>query len=268
MKTKNVLSSLKALVPLYKEAGETNAEFLANLRRKLEHELDINFTATKIECIAAIPLDSFASGVCTVEIGRFNDKIKWIKLGERRYDLTVKLGEARTFGNSDGQCIKTSPFGHVTKDAVLEQLAKYKGVFEQKKTHRSVWNTESTHQHESSDNVNAIYSLTAICHEITLKKFEPPFIEMDVYCGANFHLSDFTFELAKALGTDAFVLKRHRKVQGPFTENDAIRSYEVSWKTLQEATALYHKRFSQYKFELSKNIADIRPKLKMISLYR
>lgn len=243
-KLAKILKGVRALVPYYKETGEDSKDAFRHIERKFDHEFQTTITSSGIKCVSGPPLEKFASGVMAIMIGRHYDKLQWIRYGERRYDLTVKLGEERLPAISEGVLLSTKDYSHVTKEAILKQLEKYKGLIEQRKpTCNDCLVGQSISEMPKDVHKCTLY---AICYSITLKNFNPPLIDLDVLCGAKFHLRTFTEDFGRALGTEAHIAKLHRRVHGPFQDEDAIHSYAVSWKQFKEIDALHKKAVYEY----------------------
>ncbi|XP_003737296.1 uncharacterized protein LOC100900086 [Galendromus occidentalis] len=160
-----VHKSLKKIFAVRKEWGEEPDEFIGSIKRKICFDLELPSLSSMgtFDLRSSIIPDKSGSGVVAFQIAKSITDLLWIRVGERCQELQIKIGETRLHGFPDGDILEEHEFRHVTEDMVKESLRKYVGLIKLRGDPTVVPGGEVT-------------ELPALCHEIQVRKFDPPFI--------------------------------------------------------------------------------------------
>jgi len=231
-KYRSFVKQFRCLFPMYKEKGRQVFSLRDEIELKVNADIEESLFNYDVEVIPAGILDTFASGVIPFFIGRSANVARWIRIGERWYEMQVKLGESREGLVSTGDITDVKPFTHITENMVKDVLTTFRGEFEQRRPPFDGIKKEIPLVIPNSPEVLP-QSRTVVCHEITLKSFRPPLVDLHVHCGPLFNTRRFADDLGAALGTCAHATMIHRYKHGPFTEEHTMQSYAITWDRIR-----------------------------------
>jgi len=241
--------SLKLLFPVRQELGDvTREEFMESIRRKLCFDLEIPslMPSSTFKLGSTIMNNPIATGVAVVQLEKKFDALHVVRLGECCYDIELQLG-CRRISCSDGDFVEQKDCSHVTQEMIQEKLRNCIGL-------RFLPWVGRPSPSEAPDVMVAMRP--AIFHEIQLKSFQSPLVKLHIRCGAGFNLWGFVSVLENDLNTVADVTKLHRSRQGPFTYEDALPSYAISWDKCKALTEKFSEPFKRYKYETLRSFSD------------
>ncbi|MBN3326520.1 TRUB1 synthase, partial [Atractosteus spatula] len=177
------LQSLNGLFAVYKKQGPTSADVLNVLKEKLLQEANLNHNAKKrkrqtLKIGHGGTLDSAASGVLVVGIGKGTKMLGTMLTGSKKYTTVGELGKATDTLDATGAVTKEMTYEHITKEDFEAKLKKFTGNIMQvpplqqaykhgeniQTPHRKCLSLESNPRHDSCETaVLANIMLSHIC---------------------------------------------------------------------------------------------------------
>ncbi|XP_067156389.1 pseudouridylate synthase TRUB1 isoform X3 [Apteryx mantelli] len=250
------LFALSGLFAVYKPKGPTSASVLNRLKERLLAEAGVQTNRNKrkkqiLKIGHGGTLDSAATGVLVVGIGKGTKMLRAILAGSKKYTAIGRLGKATDTLDATGKVTEEKPYDKITKGDLENVLQKFTGDIMQVPplycgstvtAVRSVIRYSALKKDgqrlssliKRGEAVEAKPARPVRVYSLSLQRFQPPL---------------FTLELS----TCASVQELTRTKQGPFTlEEHAL--YEDKWtideiaRSLERCTSLLpgepsHKKF-------------------------
>ncbi|XP_053167995.1 pseudouridylate synthase TRUB1 isoform X2 [Hemicordylus capensis] len=241
------LLSLNGLFAVYKPKGTTSAAVLNQLREKLLTEAGLPKPRwKKRKHIFKIghggTLDSMATGVLVVGIGKGTKILSSMLAGSKKYTAVGELGKATDTFDSTGKVTEEMPYDWITKDDIENVLQKFMGSIMQVPPLYSALKKDGE---RLSTLVKEGYAVEAkparpvMVYSLTLRNFKPPLFTLDVECGGGFYVRSLVNDIGKELSSCATVQELTRTKQGPFTLEEHVL-YEDKWTIGEIAQSLEH----------------------------
>jgi tRNA pseudouridine55 synthase len=178
-------------------------------------------------------LDSFASGVLVVGVGREHTK----KLGKYLTDCNKSYIAEGIFGYStetlcpESDIVETKEFSHVTSESVERILENMIGNVNQRVPKYSAGKVNGMRLSEYARNEIEIELpiKQVVLHEAKLLEFDLPRFTIQVTCGSGFYVRTLIHDIGIQLGTLASITKLCRTRQGEFTVDDPNTLEYENW---------------------------------------
>nr|XP_033799562.1 probable tRNA pseudouridine synthase 1 isoform X2 [Geotrypetes seraphini] len=176
-------------------------------------------------------LDSAASGVLVVGIGKGTKMLSRMLTGSKRYTAVGELGKVTDTLDAMGKITEEKPYGHITKADLEGILQKFTGNILQVPPLYSA--LKKGGQRLSSlvmkgKVVDAKPARPVKVYGLWITAFQPPLFTLDVECGGGFYVRSLVSDIGRELSSCAYVKELTRTKQGPFTLKDhALR--EECW---------------------------------------
>ncbi|XP_069467997.1 pseudouridylate synthase TRUB1 [Ambystoma mexicanum] len=242
------LLSLSGLFPIFKPKGPTSAEYLNRLKEKLLGEAGIKHHGMKkkrqmLKMGHGGTLDSAASGILVVGIGKGTKMLTTMLTGSKKYTAVGELGKATDTLDALGKVTDEKPYGCITRADMEGILPKFVGDIMQVPPIYSALKKDGetlSSLAKQGKNVEAKPARPVTVYSISLTAFQPPLFTLDVECGGGFYIRSLVDEIGKELSSCASVKDLTRTKQGQFTEEDAVP--EENWtidgiaRVLEETT--------------------------------
>ncbi|XP_044295483.1 probable tRNA pseudouridine synthase 1 isoform X1 [Varanus komodoensis] len=239
------LRSCNGLFAVYKPKGPTSSDVLNRLKGKLFAEAGI-VEPTRRKRKQALKfghggiLDSNATGVLVVGIGKGTRMLSSMLAGSKKYTVIAELGKATDTFDSTGQITEEKPYDWITKEDLEAVLQKFTGNIMQVPPVYSALKKDGQRLSDlvrKGEGVEAKPARLVTVYSLTLKNFEPPLFTLDVECGSGFYVRSLVNDIGKELSSCATVQELTRTKQGPFTlEEHAL--YEDKWTIDEIAQSL------------------------------
>lgn len=210
------------LVVVDKPAGWTSHDVVARCRRTLGTR-KVGHAGT---------LDPMATGVLVLGFGRATRLLGHLLLTDKSYTATVRLGQATTTDDADGEVIATVSATQVTGDDVVKRLAGFTGEVEQVPSSVSAIKIEGKRAHARVRSGEAVVlpSRRVTIHDIEAAEFrhvgEFLDFELRVSCSSGTYIRAIARDLGAALGVGGHLTALRRTSVGPFTLNGANTDLE------------------------------------------
>nr|XP_056706438.1 pseudouridylate synthase TRUB1 [Euleptes europaea] len=241
------LLSFSGLFAVYKPKGPTSADVLNHLKAKLLAEAGLPKPSRKTRNhILKIGhggiLDSAATGVLVVGIGKGTKMLSSILAGSKKYIAIGQLGKATDTFDSSGKVTEEKPYHQVTEEDLENILQKFTGSIMQVPPLYSALKKDGQRLStlvKKGEAVEAKPARPVIVYSLSLRNFTPPFFTLDVECGGGFYVRSLVNDIGRELSSCASVQELTRTKQGPFTlEGHAL--YEDKWTIDEIAQSLEH----------------------------
>ncbi|XP_040530103.1 probable tRNA pseudouridine synthase 1 [Gallus gallus] len=241
------LFSLSGLFAVYKPKGPTSAAVLNLLKERLLAEAGVQ-TKDKKRKRQALKighggtLDSAATGVLVVGIGKGTKLLKTILAGSKKYTAIGLLGRATDTLDATGKVTEEKPYDQVTKSDLENVLQKFTGDIMQVPPLYSALKRDGERLStlmKRGEAVEAKPARPVRVYSLSLRQFQPPLFTLDVECGGGFYVRSLVSDIGKELSTCASIQELTRTKHGPFTlEEHAL--HEDRWTIDEIARSLEH----------------------------
>ncbi|OXB82337.1 UNVERIFIED_CONTAM: hypothetical protein H355_009262 [Colinus virginianus] len=268
------LFSLSGLFAVYKPKGSTSAAVLNLLKERLLAEAGVQAKASKRKRQALKighggTLDSAATGVLVVGIGKGTKMLKTILAGSKKYTAVGLLGRATDTLDATGKVTEEKPYGtfkeklptsdehfillrplakvrtgqdQITKRDLENVLQKFTGDIMQVPPLYSALKKDGERLStlmKRGEAVEAKPARPVRVYSLSLQQFQPPLFTLDVECGGGFYVRSLVSDIGKELSTCASIQELTRTKHGPFTlEEHAL--HEDRWTIDEIARSLEH----------------------------
>lgn len=168
-------------------------------------------------------LDRLAGGLLPICLGEATKMSGFLLNADKRYLARVRLGEATTTGDAEGEVVETADVAGITEDAVRAVLERFTGPIQQiPPMHSAI-----KHQGERLYKL-AHQGLTVerkprevTVHNLELLGMDGAHLDIDVLCSKGTYIRTLAEDIGRALGACAHVAMLRRTRSGPFNVEDA-----------------------------------------------
>ncbi|AIY17107.1 tRNA pseudouridine(55) synthase TruB [Pimelobacter simplex] len=173
-------------------------------------------------------LDPMATGVLVLGVERATRLLGHLMLTEKTYSATVRLGQATTTDDAEGEPTATTSTAHVTEDAVRTALAAFEGEISQVPSTVSAIKVDGKRAYaraRAGEEVE-LQARPVTIHEITAGGFrrEGDFLDLEirVRCSSGTYIRAIARDLGTALGVGGHLTALRRHAVGEFTLDGAV----------------------------------------------
>jgi tRNA pseudouridine55 synthase len=205
------------LVVVDKPAGRTSHDIVGAMRR-IAHTRKIGHAGT---------LDPMATGVLVLGVGKATRLLHHLVLADKAYAATVRLGQATTTDDAEGEVISASVATHLTEQAVRAAMAPLTGAIEQVPSSVSAIKIDGQPAYRR---VREGETVELAARPVQVSRFEPiafersdGLLDVDVLvdCSSGTYVRALARDLGAALGVGGHLTALRRTRVGPFTLDDA-----------------------------------------------
>ncbi|XP_072335558.1 pseudouridylate synthase TRUB1 [Scyliorhinus torazame] len=219
------LQSLNGLFAIHKKKGPTSADVLNILKTKLLKEAGIKQHPKKRKRQALKlghggTLDSAASGVLVVGIGKGTKMLSGMLSCSKKYTTVGELGKATDTFDALGMVTEEQSYDHITKNDLDSILKKFTGNVMQTPPLYSALKQNGQRLSclvKKGEAVEAKPARPVVVFDLSLQDYNPPLFTLNVECGGGFYVRSLVNDLGKELSSCAHVKELIRTKQGPFT---------------------------------------------------
>lgn len=201
------------LVVVDKPAGMTSHAVVARTRRTLGTR-KVGHAGT---------LDPMATGVLVLGVERATRLLGHLMLTEKTYAATVRLGQATTTDDAEGEITATASAAGISEDAVLAAVAAFQGDIEQVPSTVSAIKVDGKRAYalaRAGEEVE-LKARPVRIHEIAAGDFRREGdlldLEIRVRCSSGTYIRAIARDLGAALGVGGHLTALRRHSVGPFT---------------------------------------------------
>jgi tRNA pseudouridine55 synthase len=194
-------------------------------------------------------LDPFASGLLVLCIGAGTRVAEYVSRLPKRYEATVRLG-ARTEGlDTEGEIVEVDDRWRSLEEAGVEEaVAALEGVSKQVPPAFSAKKVAGrrAYQRARTGEVVELEPVSITVHEIGMVRFEPPELDLALFCSSGTYVRALARDLGARLGTNAYLTALRRTQVGRLDVDGAVPGEHLregrgipaaAWTSLPEALA-------------------------------
>ena len=197
-----------------KARGPTSHDVVAVARRALGTKA-IGHTGT---------LDPMATGVLVLAVGEATKLVNMLTAGDKRYEATLRLGQATHTLDAEGEVTEEAPVPTLTLERVRELAQRFVGEFDQEVPLVSAVKVDGQALHKAArkgrDVVAPVRRVRV--HELEVRAVREHEVELSVHCAKGFYVRSLGRDLARALGTVGHLTQLRRTQNGAFSLADAL----------------------------------------------
>ena len=173
-------------------------------------------------------LDPQAMGLILILTGEATKLSNYLMDLPKRYVADIRLGEATDTQDESGRILRTGSWAHVDRGAVEAVLPRFMGKRFQTPPMYSALKHRGTPLYMLARRGEKIDRAPreVNTYEITLLRFEPPVIRVEVYCSRGLYLRVLAEEIGDALEVPAYLGGLVRKRIGHFSLDEATADGE------------------------------------------
>ncbi|XVA03485.1 tRNA pseudouridine(55) synthase TruB [Prescottella equi] len=200
-----------------KEAGMTSHDVVSRCR-KLLNTRKVGHAGT---------LDPMATGVLILGVERATKLLGLLALTTKSYSATIRLGQATTTDDAEGEVLTTADASAVTDEQIAAEIAKLTGDIQQVPASVSAIKVDGQRAHAL---IRAGEEVTLAARPVTVSRFDVlarrdvpgdsgGFVDLDVDvdCSSGTYIRALARDLAAALGVGGHLTALRRTSVGPFT---------------------------------------------------
>ncbi len=173
-------------------------------------------------------LDPLATGILPIAFGEATKTVAWAMAGRKAYRVRARFGEARDTDDGEGQVIETSTV-RPSDEAIRAALPRFTGRIEQVPPDYSAIKVNGQRAYKLARADQPVVLAARPVDIYRLELLDPPpsevgadWADLAVECGKGTYIRALVRDLARELGSVAYVERLRRTKVGPFTENQAI----------------------------------------------
>lgn len=176
-------------------------------------------------------LDPLATGLLPLCFGNATKISAFLLDADKRYQVTVKLGEITTTADAEGEIIDSQPADHITPEDVEAVLGGFRGEISQLPPMYSALkhNGQRLYQLARQGIEVEREARNISIYDLQLTDFSSPEFSLEVHCSKGTYVRTLAEDIGKALGVGAHVAALRRTLVGPFDAQNM-----VNMETLQQ----------------------------------
>ncbi|XP_069756123.1 pseudouridylate synthase TRUB1 [Narcine bancroftii] len=219
------LQGLNGLFAIHKKKGPTSADVLNLLKTKLLEEAGMKQDPKKrkkqvLKIGHGGTLDSAASGILVVGIGKGTKMLSGMLSGSKKYTTVGEFGKATDTFDALGMVTKEQSYDHITKADLERILKKYTGSIMQTPPLYSALKQNGQRLScliKKGIAVECKPARSVMVYDLSVQDYSPPQFTLNIECGGGFYVRSLVNDLGKELSSCAHVKELIRTKQGPFT---------------------------------------------------
>ncbi|TLG16475.1 tRNA pseudouridine(55) synthase TruB [Nocardia cyriacigeorgica] len=208
---------LGGLLIVDKDGGLTSHDVVARCRKLLRTK-KIGHAGT---------LDPMATGVLVLGVERATKLLGLLTLTTKAYTATIRLGQATTTDDAEGEVVSTAPAGAITDADIAAGIAALTGEIQQIPATVSAIKVDGERayaRHRAGEEVRlAARPVTVHRFELLARRAVEDFVDLDVVveCSSGTYVRALARDLGAALGVGGHLTALRRTRVGPFTLDHA-----------------------------------------------
>lgn len=175
-------------------------------------------------------LDPFATGMLPLCFGEATKTAGFMLDADKTYHATARLGIQTSTGDIEGEEIRQAPVPDLTPETIEAAMAQFEGEIEQIPPMHSALKHQGQPLYKLAREGREIERKPrrVTIHELVLEGWEPPRLTFRVRCSKGTYVRTLAEDLAKALGTCAYLESLRRLSVSPFGESDMVTMDDLS----------------------------------------
>mgnify|MGYP005767155275 CR=1 FL=1 len=239
---------------VFKPKGITSFDVIFKLRKKLGIK-KIGHSGT---------LDPFAEGVMQVAAGNATRLIEYLN-SDKEYIATAKFCYSSTTLDTEGE-IKELPYKKISADEIKNIIKKFKGKIKQTPPKYSAIKVDGQKlcnlARKNPEKEIEIPEREVEIYDIELLNFEDNIAKIKIKCSKGTYIRTLASDIAKSLGTDAYLTELIRTKAGNFELKNSVKIEEIDLEKNKinplEAINLKRYELNDNEYNLIKNGVSIK----------
>ena len=200
---------VNGFINLYKPAGITSMDALRQVKRITGQRQKVGHGGTR---------DPLAKGVLPVCFGQATRLMDYVVSGTKRYLMQVKLGEATSTYDAEGEVVATGDARSVTRSQVEEALQPFLGLIQQTPPMYSAIKVGGQRLYKlARAGVEVEREPRPVeIYNISILECETPNLVLEVECGKGAYMRSLAHDLGEAMGCRGYVANLERLSCGAF----------------------------------------------------
>jgi tRNA pseudouridine55 synthase len=222
------VTELDGVLLVDKAPGMTSHDVVAITRRQLNTK-KVGHCGT---------LDPLATGMLIVVIGRATKIQDLLMTEEKEYAGTMKLGEATSSQDADGEVTETRPVPELSPEQIEAAFAKFDGDFYQTPPMVSAIKQAGVPLYKLARKGQTVEREPRFVHVFTheIQSVRLPEIDFRVVCSKGFYVRTYAHDIGADLGCGAHLKALRRTRSGKFTLERAVTVEELKTLGAEELT--------------------------------
>ena len=200
--------TISGLVVVDKPGGMTSHDVVARVRR-LAGTRKVGHAGT---------LDPMATGVLVLGLNRATRLLGHLMLTEKAYDATIRLGEATTTDDAEGETVSTASTAGLAEATIRDVLAGFVGEIEQVPTAVSAIKVDGkrAYQRVREGEQVELKARAVTIHELVVHEVAGDDVRISVRCSSGTYIRAIARDLGAALGVGGHLTSLRRTSVGPY----------------------------------------------------
>ncbi|MCD6228828.1 MAG: tRNA pseudouridine(55) synthase TruB [Candidatus Omnitrophota bacterium] len=220
---------------------DSNGLILVNKPRGLTSHDVVNYVRKKLNTKRvghAGTLDPQAEGLLIILVGRYTKFFSRFVDFDKEYQGIMKLGEATTTGDAQGEVVKRESVENLKESAVKEVFPSFVGEIEQVPPMVSAIRIGGKRLYKLARRGIVVERppRKVKIYDLKILKIELPFVEFYVRCSKGTYVRKLAEDIGEKLGCGAHITSIIRTAVGPFTLREAVNLEDISATHLREYT--------------------------------
>ncbi len=202
------MTTESGLVVVDKPAGMTSHDVVARVRR-LAGTRKVGHAGT---------LDPMATGVLVLGLNRATRLLGHLMLTEKAYDATIRLGEATTTDDAEGETVSTMSTAGLAEATIRDVLAGFVGEIEQVPTAVSAIKVDGkrAYQRVREGEEVELKARAVTIHELVVHEVIGDDVRISVRCSSGTYIRAIARDLGAALEVGGHLTALRRTAVGPY----------------------------------------------------
>ena len=174
-------------------------------------------------------LDPLATGVLPIALGEGTKLSQLLTHGTKAYRGSIRLGLETTTYDLEGEVVARTGPPWPARAELEQQLEGFRGEISQVPPPYSAIKQggEAAYRRARRGESVELPARPVTIYRLSLERYAPPFVEIDVECSAGTYLRSLAHDLGHELGTGGCLWELTRTASGPFTGQGAIALAEI-----------------------------------------
>ncbi len=178
-------------------------------------------------------LDPDAKGVLIILLGEACKVSSIFMNQDKEYEAEIMLGYQSTTLDATGEIEKCrSEVESLKKDVLKKQLSSFKGIYRHKVPDYSAkkYKSKPFYKIKREGKTPPLRFQESVIKSINFIEYNEPLLKFSVTCTSGTYIRSLAVDIAKKLGTSAYLDKLIRTKTGKFSVQDAMPPAEEKWK--------------------------------------
>lgn len=214
------IQSLRSLLPVYKPKGWTSNDVVRKVKGVMKRS-----TPSEIRVGHGGTLDPMAEGVLVLGLGKGTKELKKFLSGRKVYRAKAVFGQSTDTLDATGSVNGVMEHSFVTKDLIESHILQFKGLIQQTPPMYSSLKVNGIRLYNYARRGISIERSPreVLVHHISMIDACPPFwAQFEIDCEGGFYVRSFIDDLAKSIGTKAYMSELIRISHGQINISDCL----------------------------------------------